>query len=81
MVAVASGDANRRFEELLRRVEAGEEVVITRNGHPIARLIPSGPAASHDDRRDVIERWLSKHSHVRLNGLRIEDLIAEGRRG
>jgi hypothetical protein len=67
MVAVASGDANRRFEELLRRVEA--------------RLIPSGPAASHDDRRDVIERWLSEHSHVRLNGLRIEDLIAEGRRG
>jgi len=55
--------------------------VITRNGHPIARLIPSGPAASHDDRRDVIERWLSEHSHVRLNGLRIEDLIAEGRRG
>ena len=81
MVAVAFGDANRRFDELLRRVEAGEEVVITRNGQPIARLVPSSPAVSTKDRRAIIDRWLSEHSHVRLNGLRLEDLMDEGRRG
>ena len=28
------------LSELLRRVAAGEEVVITRGAHPIARLVP-----------------------------------------
>jgi prevent-host-death family protein len=31
--------------EIMRRVEAGESFVITRNGKPIADLVPHGPAA------------------------------------
>jgi prevent-host-death family protein len=31
--------------EIMRRVEAGETFVITRNGKPIADLVPHGPAA------------------------------------
>ena len=30
--------------ELMRRVEAGESFVVTRNGHPIADLVPHGAA-------------------------------------
>ena len=38
--------AKTHLSQLLARVEAGEEVVIARAGHPVARLIPfSGPAA------------------------------------
>ena len=36
--------AKAQFSELIRRVEAGEEIVLTRNGKPVARLSePDGP--------------------------------------
>jgi prevent-host-death family protein len=36
-------DAKSRFSRLLARVEAGDEVVISRHGRPIARLVPYQP--------------------------------------
>ena len=33
-------DAKTNLSKLLERVEAGEEIVIARNGRPIARLVP-----------------------------------------
>jgi prevent-host-death family protein len=33
-------DANQQFARCIREVEAGEEFVITRNGTPVARLVP-----------------------------------------
>ena len=34
-------DANQRFAQCVRAVEAGEEFTITRNGVPVARLVPA----------------------------------------
>lgn len=34
-------EAKTRFSQLLDRVEAGEEIVIARNGRPVARLVPA----------------------------------------
>lgn len=33
-------DAKARLTDLVRRAEAGEEVVLTRHGHDVARLAP-----------------------------------------
>jgi prevent-host-death family protein len=33
-------DANQGFARCIREVEGGEEFVITRNGKPVARLVP-----------------------------------------
>jgi prevent-host-death family protein len=33
-------DANQTFARCIRAVEAGEEYVITRNGRPVAKLVP-----------------------------------------
>ena len=33
-------DANQQFARCIREVEAGEEFIITRNGRPVARLMP-----------------------------------------
>jgi prevent-host-death family protein len=33
-------DANQSFARCIREVEAGEEIVITRNGKPVAKLSP-----------------------------------------
>ena len=41
-VSVGAYEAKTRLSELLDRVEKGEQIVITRYGRPIARLIPEG---------------------------------------
>jgi prevent-host-death family protein len=33
-------DANQNFAKYVRRVEAGEEIVITRRGQPVVKLSP-----------------------------------------
>lgn len=33
-------DANQSFARCIREVEAGEEFIITRNGTPVAKLVP-----------------------------------------
>ena len=35
-------EAKTQFSRLLKRVAAGQEIVIARAGHPVARLIPFG---------------------------------------
>ena len=37
---VSVADAKNHLSELLRSVEEGERVVITRNGKPVAQLVP-----------------------------------------
>ena len=37
---VALREANQRFAEYVRAVEAGESFVISRRGRPVARLVP-----------------------------------------
>ena len=37
-------DAKNRLGRLLDRVQAGEEVVITRHGQPVAKLVPATPS-------------------------------------
>jgi prevent-host-death family protein len=33
-------EAKTRLSQLVERAEAGEDIVIARNGHPVARLVP-----------------------------------------
>ena len=40
---VNTHEAKTQFSKLLRRVEAGEEIVIARGGHPVAKLVPILP--------------------------------------
>ncbi|WP_297850028.1 type II toxin-antitoxin system Phd/YefM family antitoxin [uncultured Corynebacterium sp.] len=40
MESINVHDAKTHFSRLLRQVEAGEEVVISRSGRPVARMVP-----------------------------------------
>jgi prevent-host-death family protein len=42
-VDVSIAEAKNRLTELIRAVEAGEKVVITRHGKPVAQLAPPPP--------------------------------------
>jgi prevent-host-death family protein len=48
-------DAKTHLSRLLRRVAAGEEIVIARAGVPVARLVP---VANRPERRFGIDRGL-----------------------
>ena len=43
MSTVNLATAKAQLSELINKVEAGEEVVITRHGRPVARVIPATP--------------------------------------
>jgi prevent-host-death family protein len=43
MITVSITEMRRRWDELTRRVENGETVVVTRYGRPVVNLIPHRP--------------------------------------
>jgi prevent-host-death family protein len=48
-VSIGAFEAKTRLSELLQRVEAGEQVTITKHGRPVARLVPIREDASTRD--------------------------------
>lgn len=52
---VSVTDAKGQLTELVRRAEAGDEVILTRHGHAAVRLVPVRPVPDRDARRAVIE--------------------------
>ncbi len=44
MMNVSVYDAKTNLSRLLDRAAGGEEIVITRNGRPVAKLVPAVPA-------------------------------------
>ena len=74
-------EAKNRLSALLDMVEAGEEVTITRNGKPVARLVPAGARDNEKARRAVEAiRELRKQVKPDPDGLTIRDYIEMGRR-
>jgi prevent-host-death family protein len=82
--SVGAYDAKTRLSELLDRVEKGEQIVITRHGKPVARLVPEGgydKAAAHA----AVARIRALRSELAARGVDLSDeeiraLRDEGRR-
>ena len=80
MSTVGTFEAKTHLSELLDRVANGDEITITRNGKPIARLVPV-EANTASDRRELARRIDKARCGVTLGpGLSIRKLIDEGRR-
>ena len=77
---VGAYEAKTHLSELLEKVEAGEEITITKHGAPIARLVPVKKEISPEERLAAIERIQKLALGLSLGGLKIKDLIREGRR-
>lgn len=80
MKEVGAFEAKNRFGQLLDWVEAGEEVVISRRGRVVARLVSPRAAVDPDRGRRAARRIREMRKGVVLGGLSIGDLIGEGRR-
>jgi prevent-host-death family protein len=42
--SVSAREANQQFSRILRDVEAGAEILVTRRGRPVARIVPAQPS-------------------------------------
>ena len=52
---VSVTDAKAQLTELVRRAEAGDEVILTRHGHSTVRLVPVKTAPDRATRRGLLE--------------------------
>lgn len=77
---IGTYEAKTHLSELLEKVEAGEEITITKHGAPVAKLVPVKKEASREERVGAIERIQKLSTGLSLGGLKIKDLIREGRR-
>jgi prevent-host-death family protein len=68
MKTVSARDANQHFSKLLADVEAGEEVVITRRGRPVARLVRDAGMSSEERERALRELNEIMNRGIRLKG-------------
>jgi len=79
VITVGAFEAKTHLSSLLDRAAAGEEVVITKHGKPVARLV----AAQGVDRARVdqaVEKLKSLRKATTLGGLSWEELRDKGRR-
>jgi prevent-host-death family protein len=53
---VGAFEAKNTLGTLLDRVESGEEIVITRHGKPVARLVPNAGRVDRSQARAAFER-------------------------
>jgi prevent-host-death family protein len=51
---VSVSDAKGQLTDLVRRAEAGDEVILTRHGHAAVRLVPVKPLADLKRRRALL---------------------------
>jgi len=50
-------EASSQLPELIQQVEAGDEIILTRNGSQVARLIPAPATPRQSERRAALQRF------------------------
>lgn len=79
MREVGAFEAKNTLAALLDQVEHGDEVIITRRGKPVARLVPVTSGFDRNKARRTANELLEARQGVTLGGLCIRDLVAAGR--
>jgi prevent-host-death family protein len=67
MLKIGAFEAKNTLGTLLDRVESGEEILITRHGRPIARLVPNTTRTDQSQVRAAIDRIQSRAIHLNLH--------------
>ena len=81
MTTVGIFEAKNRLSELVDRAAGGEEIVITRRGEEVARLMPPRVPDTLGQAHALAARIRrSRAGQLPGNGASIRDMIEEGRR-
>jgi len=62
MDEIGAFDAKNKLSALLDKVERGEEIVITRRGRPVAKLVPMTTQSDRERRSREAARRLREHA-------------------
>lgn len=80
MTNISVADAKNRLSELIARVEAGEEIAVTRRGKPVVRLVAVDAADASAQRDRVADAF--RQLDLLRRGVHLEgDLKAIAREG
>lgn len=79
METIGAYEAKTHLPKLLERVSKGERITITKHGVPVAVLLPPGCGHKADPAK-IIRELRNFRDRNRLNGLRLREMIEEGRR-
>ena len=79
METVGAYEAKTHLPKLLKKVEKGNRITITKHGVPIAVLQPFEPD-KHIDIRSTILEIIKFREKNKLSGLSIRDMLEQGRR-
>jgi prevent-host-death family protein len=79
MRTVGAYEAKTHLSQLIEEVARGGRVAITKNGIPVALLIPV-PSTQKPDAREVIRQLREFRRGVTLGGISVREMIEEGRR-
>ncbi len=78
MTRVGAFEAKTHLSQLLDRVEQGEEIVITRHGAEVAKLVPLAPRRTPAEIEQLVERIRRARRGKSLGGLTIKELTHGG---
>ena len=79
MDEVGAYEAKTHLAQLLKRVSRGERITITKHGVPVALLVPAAATGARPIAETIAALRRLRAAH-RLDGLRLRDMIDEGRR-
>ena len=79
MREVGASEARNKLGTLLDEVERGAEIIITRHGRAVAKLVPAHPGFDRKKAKRAAAGLREASKGVMLRGLKIKDLINEGR--
>ena len=80
MREIGAFEAKNKLGTLLDWVANGEEVLITRHGKAVARLVPATPTFDRAKARQAARGLLEASRGATLGGrIKIKDLVNEGR--
>ena len=79
MQEIGAFEAKNKLSALLDQVERGAEIVITRRGKAVAKLVPAVPGFDREKAKRAIAGLLKAGKGAKLRGLKIKDLVNEGR--
>ncbi|HUB96040.1 MAG TPA: type II toxin-antitoxin system prevent-host-death family antitoxin [Stellaceae bacterium] len=80
MREIGAFEAKNRLGALLDEVERGGEIVITRRGKPVAKLVPAERGHDRQAALAAVARMKELRKGVTLGNLKIKDLVNAGRR-
>jgi prevent-host-death family protein len=82
---VSVSDAKGQLTELVRRAEAGDEVVLTRHGKAVARLVPLSKRPTQQEKRSILEKLsraaAAKATPGAANAARSQDFLYDDETG